>query len=113
MTIGGDQASDADLILAHRLADIATTVAMDSFGRAVRQEVKHDGSLVTEVDLAVEEGLLFSTMGVSVESRDQADHDVLPRVSVRLITDRRSLTTPMRRSTNEFPGTRLNRKAPH
>jgi histidinol-phosphatase len=48
----------ADLAVAHHLADVATDVALGYFGRANRSELKADGTPVGEADLAVDEALL-------------------------------------------------------
>ena len=45
---------DADLALAHRLADLAAPVSLSFFRRDPRNWSQQDGSLVTEADLAVE-----------------------------------------------------------
>jgi histidinol-phosphatase len=49
--------SDADLDLAHRLADAAAEISMAHFGREIRRWAKEDGSLATEADVAVEDAL--------------------------------------------------------
>ena len=46
---------DSDLALAHRLADLASSVSLSFFQRDPRNWSKQDGSLVTEADLAVEQ----------------------------------------------------------
>jgi histidinol-phosphatase len=48
---------DADLALAHRLADLAGTMSLSFFRRNPRQWSKADGSVATEADLAVEDAL--------------------------------------------------------
>lgn len=52
-----DTTYDADLALAHRLADAASAVALKYFRRQPQRWKKSDGSLVTEADLAVEDAL--------------------------------------------------------
>jgi histidinol-phosphatase len=48
----------SDIELAHRLASLAAEVALSYVPREVRRELKADGSLVSDADLAVEEALL-------------------------------------------------------
>jgi histidinol-phosphatase len=48
---------DADLALGHRLADAAREVSLSFFRREPRRWFKSDGSLATEADLGVEDGL--------------------------------------------------------
>jgi len=48
---------DADLDLAHRLADAAAEISMSHFGRDIRRWSKADGSLATEADVAVEDAM--------------------------------------------------------
>jgi histidinol-phosphatase len=52
-----EPAFDADLALAHRLADAAAIVALTHFQREFRRWSKSDGSLVTEADVAVEDSI--------------------------------------------------------
>lgn len=47
----------ADLALAHRLADTARSISMAAFRGRFKSRTKADGSLVTEVDEAVEDAL--------------------------------------------------------
>jgi histidinol-phosphatase len=47
----------ADLTLAHRLADAARDVSMARFRGQFAQRIKNDGSIVTEVDEAVEDAI--------------------------------------------------------
>ena len=47
----------ADLALAHRLADTARSISMAAFRGEFKSRAKADGSLVTEVDEAVEDAL--------------------------------------------------------
>ena len=48
---------DADLTLAHRLADASRSVSLSRFGGELRRWSKPDGSLVTDADEAVEDEL--------------------------------------------------------
>ena len=48
---------DDDLAFAHNLADLARTISLRFFERDLRQWSKADGSLATEADVAVEDGL--------------------------------------------------------
>jgi histidinol-phosphatase len=50
-------ALDDDFALAHRLADAARAVSLSYFRRELQQWTKHDGSLATQADLAVEDEL--------------------------------------------------------
>ncbi|MER8269555.1 inositol monophosphatase family protein [Streptomyces griseus] len=50
--------NDSDVRLAHRLAEIADTLAWEFFGGAPAVRHKSDGSPVSEADLAVEKALL-------------------------------------------------------
>lgn len=47
-----------DLRLAHRLADVGADIALAYFGRIVGQDIKDDGTPVTEADVAVERAML-------------------------------------------------------
>lgn len=51
---GWDWSIDEDLALAHRLADVAATTALQYFGPSVATEAKADGSPVTEADLDID-----------------------------------------------------------
>ena len=50
-------AYDSDLAFAHHLADVAAAVSLSYFRRELRSWSKHDGSLATEADMAVEDTL--------------------------------------------------------
>ncbi|MFI9306711.1 inositol monophosphatase family protein [Streptomyces triculaminicus] len=50
--------TDSDVILAHRLVDLADELALGFFGRDPDSRKKADGSPVSEADLAVEKALL-------------------------------------------------------
>ncbi|MFG2869681.1 inositol monophosphatase family protein [Streptomyces sp. NPDC048338] len=51
-------AAHPDVLLAHRMADLADRIALSWFGRSPVTEAKADGSPVSEADLAVEAALL-------------------------------------------------------
>lgn len=55
MTLNG---SVDDLVLAHELATMASSIALDLFRRGARARLKADGTPVSEADLAVERCLL-------------------------------------------------------
>ncbi|MEU3991641.1 inositol monophosphatase family protein [Streptomyces platensis] len=50
--------SDNDVLLAHRLVDLADRMALRYFQQGVRSQEKADGSPVSEADLAVEKAML-------------------------------------------------------
>ncbi|MEV8554261.1 inositol monophosphatase family protein [Streptomyces glaucescens] len=50
--------NDSDVLLAHRLVDVADALSLRYFGRTPASRQKADGSPVSEADLAVEEALL-------------------------------------------------------
>lgn len=50
--------ADPDVLLAHRMADLADGIALSWFDRGPRTSVKPDGTPVSEADLAVERALL-------------------------------------------------------
>ncbi|MGV9883507.1 inositol monophosphatase family protein [Streptomyces sp. NPDC003006] len=50
--------TDADLLLAHQLVDLADAISLRHFGRGPRSHRKADGTPVSEADLAVEEAML-------------------------------------------------------
>lgn len=50
--------TDSDLVLAHRLADLAAEIGLGSFGRPVHARYKADGTEVTDVDLAIEDAIV-------------------------------------------------------
>jgi histidinol-phosphatase len=64
-----------DLAFAHRLADIASEVALDFFHRGVETIVKEDGTPVSEADLEVDRRLL------EVLARERPDDAVLSEES--------------------------------
>ncbi|MEE1931237.1 inositol monophosphatase family protein [Streptomyces sp. TRM 70351] len=50
--------NDSDVLLAHRLADLAGELALGFFGRRLAARHKSDGSPVSDADLAVEQAML-------------------------------------------------------
>ena len=53
----GTTSHESDLSLGHSLADAAIGIALSFFRREFRRWSKDDGSLATEVDLAIEDEL--------------------------------------------------------
>jgi histidinol-phosphatase len=55
--MGGELDLEDDLALAHRLADVARSISMARFRGELERRTKHDGSLVTDADVAVEDAV--------------------------------------------------------